>query len=85
MAAETETEIAAVASAATERTDKEQFVEEVLAEALSSGAVNGGAATAGTIGGLREGKHGTVLFLAWSGKLYTTGGSNVRKCTRPID
>src|SRR3979490_409328 len=55
MAAETETEIAAVASAATERTDKEQFVENVLAEAFSSGAVNGGAATVETIGGLREG------------------------------
>jgi hypothetical protein len=36
MAAETETEIAAVASAAAERTDKEQFVENVLAEASSA-------------------------------------------------
>ncbi len=70
MAAEAETEIAGVASAAAIRTDKEQFVENVLAEASSSGAVNGGAATFGTIVGLAKGKHGTVLFLAWSPKLY---------------
>ena len=85
MAAEAETEIAAVASAAAERSDKEQFVENVLAEAFSSGAVNGGAATVGTIGGLRKGKHGTVLFLAWSRELYTTEDRNVRRCSRPID
>jgi len=85
MAAETETEIAAVASAAAERADKEQFVENVLAEAFSSGAVNRGAATVGTIGGLCEGKHGTVLFLAWSRRLYTTGNKNVRRCTRSAD
>jgi len=40
MAAETEAEIAGVAVAAAERTDKEQFVENVLAEASSSGAVS---------------------------------------------
>ena len=40
IAAEAETEIAGVAVAAAERTDKEQFVENVLVEASSSGAVN---------------------------------------------
>jgi hypothetical protein len=64
MAAGTETEIAGVAYAAAERTDKEQFVENVLAEAFSSGAMNRKAATFGTIRGLREGKHRTVLSLA---------------------
>jgi hypothetical protein len=73
MVAETETKITRVASAAAERTDKKQFVENVLVEVSSSGAVNGGAATSGTIGGLAKGKHGTVLFLAWSAKLYTIG------------
>ena len=74
MAAEAETEIAGVASAAAIRTDKEQFVEKVLAEASSSGAVNGGATAFGTSAGLRQGKHGTALFLAWSAKLYTING-----------
>src|SRR5882724_7661806 len=78
MAAEAETEIAAVASAAAERTDKEQFVENMLVEVSSSGAVNGGAATSGTIGRLAKGKHGTVLFLAWNPKLYTIGHKHVR-------
>ncbi len=78
MAAEAETEIAGVASAAAERTDKEQFVENMLVEVFSSGAVNGGAATSGTIGGLAKGKHGTILFLAWRPKLYTIGRKNVR-------
>ena len=72
IAAEAETEIAGVASAATIRTDKEQFVENLLLEASSSGAVNGGAAAFGTVGGHTKGKHGTVLFLAWNPKLYTT-------------
>ncbi len=40
MAAEAETKITGVASAATIRTDKEQFVENLLLEASSSGAVN---------------------------------------------
>jgi len=40
MAAEAETKIAGVASAAAERTDKKQFVENVLVKASSSGAVN---------------------------------------------
>jgi len=40
MAAEAETKITGVASAAAERTDKKQFVENVLVEASSSGAVN---------------------------------------------
>jgi len=40
MAAEAETEMAGIASAAAERTDKKQFVENVLVEASSSGAVS---------------------------------------------
>jgi len=40
IAAETEAEIAGVAIAAAERTDKEQFMENVLVEASSSGAVS---------------------------------------------
>jgi hypothetical protein len=40
MAAGTETEITGVAFAAAERTDKEQFVENMLAQASSFGAVN---------------------------------------------
>ena len=40
IAAETETKITGVTSAAAERTDKKQVVENVLVEASSSGAVS---------------------------------------------
>jgi len=53
---------------------EENVVQQELAQASSSGPVNLRASAAGAIVRLSEGKHGTVLFLAWSRKLYTPRG-----------
>jgi hypothetical protein len=56
---------------------EENVVQKELAQASSSGPVNLSASAAGTSVRLREGKHGTVLFLAWSRRLYHHGDKNV--------
>jgi len=52
---------------------EENVVQKELAQTSSSGPVNLRASTGGTIVRLPEGKHRTVLFLAWSRRLYTMG------------
>src|SRR6267142_4264356 len=57
---------------------EEDVVKKELAQTSSPRPVNLRASAVGAIVRLREGKHGTVLFLAWSRRLYTTGDKNVK-------
>jgi hypothetical protein len=80
-----EPEIADVTNLAAVWGYKENVVQKELAQTSSSGPVDLRAPASGAIVRLREGKHGTVLFLAWSRGLYTTEEKNVRRRTGPID
>jgi hypothetical protein len=52
---------------------EENVVQKELEQTSSSGSINLRASAAGTIVRLREGKHGTVLFLAWSRIIHHGG------------
>jgi len=74
-----EPEIADVTILAAVGSYEENVVEKKLAQTSSSGPINLWTSAAGAIVRLREGKHGTVLFLAWSPKLYPTRAKTVRR------
>ena len=80
-----EPEIADVAILAAVRGYQENVVQKELAHTSSSGPVDLRASAAGAVVRLHEGKHGTVLFLAWSRGLYTTEGKIVRRRIEPIE
>jgi hypothetical protein len=66
-----EPEIADVTVFAAIRRYEENVVQKELARTFSSGPMNLSASASGAIARLGKGKHGTVLFLAWSGAVYT--------------
>ena len=69
-----EAEKAGVATLAAIWGCEESVVQKELQQTFSSGPMNLGTSAVGAIVRLREGHHGTVLFLAWSPRLYTRGG-----------
>lgn len=73
-----EAEKALVAVLAAVGAGEEKIVEEEFFGAVSSGPVGVGATAVGAFWGLLDGKHGTNLFLAWSGKVYTKASRTAR-------
>jgi hypothetical protein len=57
--------------------DQENIAEEKLHGTFSLGTENCRATAVGALCGSIKGQHGTVLFLAWSKRVYTTPGRKV--------
>jgi len=72
-----EAEKAGVATLAAIGGYEENVVQKELPQTFSSGPINLRTSAVGAIVRLREGHHGTVLFLAWNPRLYTRGDKNV--------
>ena len=60
--------------------DQENIAEEKLHGTFSSGTENCRATAVGALCGSIKGQHGTVLFLAWSERVYTTPTKKVSAC-----